>query len=208
MGNKDAIRLARPVVVGMTGGIACGKSTAAACLAEEGVAVLETDEVAHDVMRPDGPAYDDVVAAFGKEIVAADGTIDRRILGKLVFERPDALRHLNALVHPSVREHWESWRTARRSENRSGVIVIPLLFETGATAGWDAVLCVAAPEDEMLRRLERRGLTETEARQRLAAQWPVAEKMRRADAVIWNDGTLEELKARTLDAWRQVTVGE
>lgn len=208
MADEAAGKLARPAMVGLTGGIACGKSEAARFLAEAGVPVLDTDEVAHLEMQPGGAAYDDVVAVFGEKAVAPDGTIDRSRLGQIVFGDATALRQLNALVHPPVRERWETWRTMLRGENRSGVVVIPLLFETGATDGWDAVICVAAPEDEVLERLARRGLTEQEARQRLGAQWPVEEKIRRADVVIWNDGTLQELKARTAAAWRQVTGGE
>ena len=208
MGTPEQRRLARPAVVGLTGGIACGKSEAARRLAEEGVPVLETDEVAHEEMRPGGAAYDDVLAAFGPDILAGDGTIDRRALGRRVFADPAALRRLNELVHPCVRERWESWRKALRSENRAGVVVIPLLYEAGATEGWDAVICVAAPPEAVMERLARRGLSGEEARRRVEAQWPVEEKMRRADVVIWNDGTLEQLRARTAAAWRQVTGGE
>lgn len=208
MGSEGAGLLARPMVVGMTGGIGCGKSTAAGFLGSAGIDVLEADTVAHEAMRPGGEAYDDVVEAFGQDIVAGDGKIDRRALGRVVFGCSAAMRLLNALVHPRVRERWETWEEDLRRENRCGIVVIPLLYEAGYAVGWDAVLCVAASPDVVKERLTQRGWTEEEIRQRLAAQWPVEEKVRRADAVIWNNGTLQELKARTLAAWRQVSGGE
>ena len=204
MGSEEAGLLSRPMVVGMTGGIGCGKSTAAGFLAEAGIDVFEADTAAHEAIRPGGEAYDDVAEAFGQDILAGDGTIDRRALGRVVFGCPSAMRLLNALVHPRVRERWEAWEENVRQENRCGVVVIPLLYEAGYAVDWDAVLCVAASPDVVRERLTQRGWTEEEIRQRLAAQWPVEEKVRRADAVSWNDGSLQELKARTLAAWRQV----
>ena len=186
-------------VIGVTGGIACGKSEVGRILAEAGVAVRDADAIAHDVMAPDGAAYEAVCARFGREILRADGHIDRRRLGARVFSDPAALADLNRLVHPAVRKIWRDWLSAQRAGSAWSALIVPLLFEVGAEQEMDVVIGVVAPEARVRERLQRRGLSPLDAARRIAAQWPVAEKMRRADVVIENAGSLEDLERRTLD---------
>jgi dephospho-CoA kinase len=194
----------RRVEVGLTGGIACGKSEAAGILADHGVPVLDTDEVARDLLVKGHPVSKSVVDAFGRGILAPDGSIDRAVLGERVFRDGAERERLNAIVHPAVRTHWGSWLAERRTRGEPGVVVIPLLFEVGATEGWTAVVCVTAREEIVLARLRRRGLSPEQSRLRIAAQMPVAEKAARADIVIENNGTRRELRARVLTMWRTV----
>ncbi len=194
----------RRVDVGLTGGIACGKSEAAQVLKDLGVAVLDTDTVAHELMAPGLPVFEAVVKRFGEAILADDGRIDREVLGDRVFRDPGEREALNALVHPAVRAAWQEWVAERRERGESGVVAIPLLFEVGATEGWTAIVCISAPETIMVDRLRRRGLSEEEAQLRVQAQMPVDEKARRSDYIIENDRTLNDLKERVTATWRQI----
>ncbi len=194
----------RGVLVGVTGGIACGKSEVGRVLTGYGVAVRDADLIAHETMAPGGPAYDEVVTRFGREIVNADGTINRGLLGKRVFARSAELEALNKIVHPHVRHIWRAWARVVRERHQNGAIIIPLLFEVGAETDMDAVICVTATDDRIMERLIRRGLTEEQARLRIAAQMPLNEKMRRADYVIENNQTLEALQAKTLHTWQAI----
>ena len=128
------------------------------------------------------------------------GEVDRRALGRLVFGDAAARTELEGMVHPYVRRRLAEWREGVKKSGRAGVAAIPLLYEAGMDGdGWDGVICVSAPEAVMLERLKGRGLDEAESRARMASQWPVAEKARRADAVIDNKGTREELRAAVAD---------
>lgn len=181
-------------ILAVTGGLACGKSTVGRLLAGEGLEVLDTDEVAHDLLRSGTPQTAAVAAAFGPEMLAADGSVDRKVLAPRVFSDPAALARLNAIVHPAVRERVGEWTRSVRSRNRAGAVQIPLLFEAGIdTLGWDAILVVAADPDIVRSRLRQRGIDDEEALRRLAAQWPLEEKVRRATHVIWNNGSPGEL---------------
>ncbi len=185
-----------PRIIGVTGGIACGKSTVARYLMEAGIPVCETDQVAHELMQPDGPAYAGVVQRFGTGICRADGTIDRRALAVRVFGDEQERAALNALVHPHVRRAWRTWAGDLQARGCAVAVVIPLLFEVGAERDVDVVVCVSAPLAAVKARLQQRGLTATEVAQRLKAQWPLAEKRRRADFVIENTGSEADLRAQ------------
>ena len=181
-------------ILAVTGGLACGKSTVGLLLAGEGLEVLDTDEVAHDLLRSGTPQTAAVVTAFGPEMLAADGSVDRKVLAPRVFSDPAAMAQLNAIVHPAVRERVGEWTRSVRARNRAGAVQIPLLFEAGIdTLGWDAILVVAAEPDIVRSRLRQRGIDDEEALRRLAAQWPLEEKVRRATHVIWNNGSPEDL---------------
>ncbi len=188
-------------LLAVTGGLACGKSTVGRLLAGEGWEVLDADEVAHDLLRAGTPQTAAVAATFGRDVLAGDGSVDRRVLAPRVFSDPAALARLNAIVHPAVRARVGEWSRSVRACNRAGAVQIPLLFEAGIdTLGWDAILVVAAESDIVRSRLRLRGIGDEEALRRLAAQWPLEEKVRRATHVIWNNGSLEELanNVRTL----------
>lgn len=186
------------IVLGITGGIACGKSETGRILSAEGFELLDTDLLAHEVMRAGTPVFDRVVEKFGRSILGADGEIDRTQLGGLVFEDSTARQNLNRLVHPAVIEAANKWIAARRMAGEPAAVLVPLLFEAGWTQGWDAVICVTADEDVAFQRLEKRGLSEEDARKRIAAQMPLAEKAVKADFVIRNNKTLDALHEEAL----------
>ena len=182
------------IIFALTGGIACGKSEAGRILTEEGFAVLDTDTLAHDLMKSGSAVFDDVVERFGREIVGADGELDRAVLGKFVFDNPAALEDLNRMVHPAVREAVEQWKVEQTGD---AVVMIPLLFEAGWTEGWDAIVCISADEDQVFQRLEKRGLSGDEARKRIAAQMPLNEKEKKSDFILKNNETLDALRNET-----------
>lgn len=202
--GADGLQVSGGYLLGLTGGIACGKSVVGRVLESEGVQVLDTDHLAHEVLAPDGAAFDAVIARFGREMLAPDGTIDRRLLGAQVFAEPAARMELNALVHPHVRRLWHTWAQRLKADNRVGAVIIPLLFEVGADREVDRVWCVVATEERVLERLYARGLTEAQGRQRIASQWPLALKAERADDVLENNGTVEELTEKTRRLWRRI----
>jgi dephospho-CoA kinase len=183
--------------VGLTGGIACGKSRVRRHLAAAGFGTLDLDAVAHEMIAPGGPAYDDVVAAFGRGILAADGTVDRKALGARVFADAAARAELNALVHPRVRDE-EARRAAEHAAAGSRVFVTDaaLLVEAGLHLRFDRLVVVDCDGGEQLRRLVARdAIEETAARARIAAQMPAAEKRRFAHIVFDASGSLEATDA-------------
>jgi dephospho-CoA kinase len=171
-------------------------------LAEAGAAVLEADAVARDLMRPGRQVFQSVVDAFGNSILAQDGTIDRACLGRIVFADHDALAMLNGLVHPAVRNEWERWLndpdTLARAPAGVAAVIVPLLFESGMSDGWDAVVCLASSEARQMERLSERGLDEQSALDRIRAQMPTDMKVDLSDYVIVNDGTEDMLKEQTI----------
>lgn len=180
--------------VAVTGGVACGKSVVGARLASaHGMRVLDTDDLAHELMEPGQPAYGDVVREFGAAILEQGGRVDRRLLGQQVFADPVRLAALNRIVHPRVLEGMGAWLEGQPAD-AVAVAIVPLLYEIGAGAGWDAVICVAASQATQMARLRERGLSGEEAGRRIAAQMPVAAKMECADYVVYNEGTVELLE--------------
>ena len=183
------------IILAVTGGIACGKTEAGCRFAEEGFAVLDTDLLAHELMKKGMPVFERVIDHFGNTILSANGEIDRTQLGNLVFADPEAREILNGLVHPAVIRAAEQWKAEQYSD---AVILVPLLFEANWTQGWDAIVCVSADEEQVFQRLEKRGLNEDEARKRIAAQMPLAEKEAKADFIIRNNETLDALHEETV----------
>jgi dephospho-CoA kinase len=191
-------------VVGLTGGIGSGKSTVAAMLGELGAVVIDADKVGHDVYRPGTDGFARVVEAFGPDVVAADGTIDRRRLGARVFADRAELARLNAIVHPLIGDEIRRRMQAAFAEHPRTPIVVEaaIMME----AGWrffDRVwVVVVSPEVAIARVTASRGLSRADVEQRLAAQLSNAERERRADLIIRNDGTLAELRAQVEAAWQ------
>jgi dephospho-CoA kinase len=190
--------------VALTGGIACGKSTVAGFWRQWGADVLDADDVAHGLLAPGGECVAAVAQAFGPDVRGADGGIDRARLGRIVFADPEARRRLEALVHPAVVRHMREWAAEIRRHGRLGVAVVPLLFEAGLEKDWDAVVCVASSEQTMLERLAERGLSPEEAQARIASQWPVRDKIARADHVIENNQGLAELESTCRAVWNHL----
>lgn len=190
----------RSILIGLTGNIATGKSEVGRILAELGARVIDADVIAHEVMQPDGPAYSAVVQAFGSQILAADGSIDRAKLGAIVFRDPAALRRLEAAVHPAVIAEVDR-RIAQAPEPVVVVEAIKLI-EAGMHRDYDALWVVTAPRPLQIARLmAARDLTEEQAALRVDAQSPQEEKAALADWVIVNDGELSELRRKVEAAW-------
>jgi len=196
-------RMARPVV-GLTGGIGSGKSTVATMLEEMGADVIDADRVGHEIYRPGTEGFTRVVEAFGPEIVGADGHVDRRVLGAKVFADPAELARLNAIVHPLIVAALQARLAAERAAPRTTPIVVEaaIMMEAG-WAFFDEIWVVSvSPETAIARVVASRGLTREDVEKRIAAQMPIAERRRRADRVIENDGTPEALRASVEAAWR------
>lgn len=172
------------------------------CWRRLGAEVLDADAVAHGLLAPGGECVDAVLAAFGESVRAAEGGVDRAKLGRIVFADPARLKQLNGLLHPAVKERMACWAERIRRDGRKGVAVVPLLFEAGMASDWDAVVCVVSGEEEVLERLALRGLEPAGARARIDSQWPVREKAARADYVIENNRTLEDLETRSVRIWK------
>jgi dephospho-CoA kinase len=179
-------------VCGLTGGIGMGKSTAAEFLRSRGAQVADTDELARQLVQPGQPALNEIRAAFGKKIVAPGGRLRRDELARIIFSDATARKKLEAILHPRIRERWLAQVEIWRQENRAfAVVVIPLLFETRAESHFDKIICVACSAPAQRERLRARGWTPEQIQQRLAAQWPVEQKISRADFVVWTDGALD-----------------
>ncbi len=189
--------------VALTGGIGTGKSVALARFAELGAAVIDTDALARDALAPGSPGREAVRRRFGDGVIRPDGQVDRARLGRIVFADDQARRDLEAIVHPAVIGAVGAWLEAREREgSRVAVVEIPLLYETGRDRDFSCVIVTACGADEQVRRvMARSGLDEAEARRRVAAQWPVAEKARRADYVIRTDGPVEETRRQAAEVW-------
>jgi dephospho-CoA kinase len=183
------------LLLGVTGGIACGKSEVGRILDEAGFSVLDTDYLAHKLMQSGEAVFNAVVERFGTEILTEKGEIDRAVLGEIVFADPDAREDLNALVHPAVIEGVKAWAD---KQDQDAAVLIPLLFEVGWTEGWDAVVCVASDRETIVDRLRQRGLDRAAAEKRIEAQMPLSEKVARADFMIENNASLDALRVETL----------
>lgn len=189
--------------VAITGNIGCGKSLAGRYVAAMGIPVRDADDVARDVLAVGEAVRDCVVEAFGTGILAPDGTVDRAILGREVFGDPAKRERLNALMHPEIMRRIRDWVASQEGAAPCVAAIIPLLYEVGDEASWDKVICVAAPVEEQRKRLMARGMTADDAEARMRAQLPQEEKMRRADAVIFNCGSetlLQEQVGRVIRA--------
>ena len=179
-------------VCGLTGGVGMGKSTAAEFLRARGAQVVDTDELARQLVQPGQPALAEIQAEFGKKVIAPDGRLRRDELARIVFADAAARKKLETILHPRIRERWLAQIETWRKENRAlAVVVIPLLFETRAESHFNKIICVACSAPTQRQRLLSRGWTPEQIKQRLAAQWPVEQKISRADFVIWTDGDLD-----------------
>lgn len=194
-----------PLVVGLTGGIASGKSTVSNMLKEMGITVIDADVEARLAVEPGEPAYEKIVACFGKEILLEDGSINRANLGAIVFSDEEKRLQLNRIVHPEVRKRMIDKRDrAIRGGEQLIVMDIPLLLESKLTYMVDKVLLVYVDEDTQLRRLmKRNNFSKEEALSRIRAQMPLKEKIRYSDAVIDNNGTVEKTREQLLRILRQ-----
>ena len=196
------------LTVGLTGGIGSGKSEVSRRLAALGATVIDADQVAREVVDVGTPGLRQVVEEFGPGVLRADGSLDREGLGRIVFADPDRLARLNAIVHPLVGERIATIMAGLERDHPDAVVVydVPLLVENKLQDSYDVVVVVAAQPQTQLRRLvEQRGMSEDDARARIAAQAPLADKLAVADLVITNDGDLGALDAQVGQVWRDLT---
>jgi dephospho-CoA kinase len=193
MTSESQAAAPHPLLIALTGGIASGKTAVAELFAAHGVPVIDTDQIARDIVEPGTPTLARLVEEFGTDILDASGRLDRATMRQRVFADPEQRKRLEAIMHPAIRAELD-----RRSAEAGGayqIHVIPLLVEAGRTASYDRVLVVDCPEEEQIRRLMARdGSSEAEARRILAAQAPREQRLDVADDVIENTGTLEELR--------------
>ncbi len=194
-------------VIGLTGGVGCGKSAVGEILQRNGVPVLDTDAVAFDLLQPGSSVLEQVIATFG-ETYRNGLTVDRKKLGSLVFSNRDALAKLNAIMHPVIFREMHRWIEQTLLTNDHVVVMIPLLFETGAERWCGKVLTVAADALLVQQRLAKRGWSEQEAQLRMNAQWPLGEKIKKADAVLWNNDSLDVLNQNTMRIWNDLISGK
>jgi dephospho-CoA kinase len=188
--------------IGLTGGIGSGKSTASALLAARGAVVIDADRIAREVVEPGTPGLAAVVEAFGPGVVGSDGSLDRPALAAVVFADPEARKQLDAIVHPLVRAR--SAELAAATPDAAVVVHdVPLLVETGQAGSYDLVLVVEAAPETRVDRLVRRGLTEEDARARIAVQATDEQRRAVADAVVVNDGTVEDLAGQVDRFWTE-----
>jgi dephospho-CoA kinase len=194
--------------VALTGGIATGKTYVLERFRRLGAPTLDADALVHGIEAPGTEATAAIAARFGSEVLAADGSVNRAKLGPIVFSDPAARRDLEAIVHPAV---YRAMAAGIRAFELTGayrfaVVDVPLLFETGGNERFDAVIVTACPIESQLARLLERGLTETAARQRLAAQWSTDRKTAKADFVIRTDGTFDETDRQVADVYGKLAV--
>jgi dephospho-CoA kinase len=182
---------------GLTGGSGMGKSAAAQILSARGVAIVDTDFLARQVVEPGQPALKEIQRVFGNAMIAPDGQLRRDALARIVFSDPASRRKLEELTHPRIRQLWgEQVALWRARQTLAACVVIPLLFETGAKNEFDATLCVACSAATQQKRLRERGWTPEQIDRRLAAQFPIEKKIAQANFVLWNESSLDILAAQ------------
>ena len=181
-------------VLGLTGGVGMGKSTAARLLKKVGLPVVDSDDLAREAVQPGTEGLAEIADEFGEGFLKPDGSLDRDKMASTVFQDQAARRQLELIIHPRVRAVWENrieqWREQKRPV---GVVVIPLLFEVGLQDSFDAVLCVASTASTQRSRLRGRNWSDDQIAARIAAQMDIAQKMDLADHVLWNEGTPDQL---------------
>ncbi|MGZ4139135.1 MAG: dephospho-CoA kinase [Actinomycetota bacterium] len=190
------------LLVGLTGGIGAGKSTVARLLADRGAVIIDADLIVRELQRPGTEVFRAIVERFGKQVVAADGSLDRPKLADIAFRDEDARSALNAIVHPAVYAVMAERITAIEDENAVVVLDIPLLAEAGGREGMDVVIVVDADQDlRVTRVVDERGLDAGQVRARMAAQASSEQRAALADVVIRNDGDMEALRAQVDALW-------
>lgn len=195
----------RFLLVGLTGGIATGKSTVTGMLASPSVRVVDADALAREVVEPGTPAHARIVAEFGKGMLQPDGRLDRARLGEIVFPDPDRRKRLEAITHPAIRARFEQIMADLERQGFDGILIwdAALLVESGGHNKMDKVVVVTTdPATQLARLMARDGSTEEAARARTASQMPLAVKARVADYVIDNSGSREETEARVREVYR------
>lgn len=193
-------------VVGLTGGIASGKSSVSKMLADLGVMVIDLDQIAREVVEPHKPAWQEIVEYFGEEFLLSDRTIDRKALGEMVFTNPEDREKLNEITHPRiVKELFKIIEKYRREKQELVIVDAALLFETKMDGWLKPVIVVNANEEEQMKRLQDRdGYRREQTLRRIQAQMPLKDKVKLADYVIDNSGSLEDTRRQVEEIWRKI----
>jgi dephospho-CoA kinase len=187
----------------LTGGIATGKSYCLARFGDCGAAVIDADQLAHQAVASGTPGLARVVARFGNTVLLPDGSLNRRALAQIIFSDRAARANLEAIIHPEVYQRITEWFANLPSGTRLAIADIPLLFETGHQHDFDCVIvCACDPAEQLRRMFARDGLSEEAARARLDAQWPIGDKVARADYVIATDGSFAETTRAVREVYR------
>lgn len=192
--------------IGLTGGIACGKSIVAAMLADRGAQIIDADLISREVVEPGSLGLEQVLRHFGPDILRPDGSLDRSKLGERIFANPKERAALNEILHPLIIAEIQRRMQLAAAENPDKLVVadVPLLYESGMEELFEEVMVVYAPPPLQTERLmKRNGLTREEAERRIASQMPIEQKAKRADILIRNDGTLEQTKLQLAEFWRK-----
>lgn len=195
------------MIVGLTGGIATGKSLVSNELKRLGAHIIDADLIAREIVEPGKPAYKELIEAFGEGILREDKTLDRKALGRMVFSDREKLKKINSITHPKILKRIEEEISRINSGGKDAVIVVDaaVLIESGAHKSVDKVIVVYAGEDRQIERIKKRdSLSETEARCRINSQIPLKEKLRYADYVIYNDGTVEDVIKKAQELYRSL----
>jgi len=194
-------------IVGLTGGVASGKTAVSEVLREEGAYIIDADQIARELVQPHGPAWNELVRAFGKEILQGDGSIDRKKLADRVFVDPNRRKRLNQILHPLITEEMDR-RTREIGQKNPGAIVVidaPLLIEVGYHRRVDKVMVVVSTRtDQIERQKARDGINSEQALRILSSQMPVEEKVKVADFVIRNEGSLAEVREKAKEVFREL----
>ncbi len=198
----------RVPLVALTGGIASGKSTIASLLADRGAVIVDADAIVREVQAPGSPVLAGIARAFGADVIADDGSLDRPALGAMVFGHPERLARLNALVHPAVRAESQRRFAAAFDDDPDAVVVydVPLLAEARADDAWDTVIVAHAPAEVRVHRLvDNRGSSEADARARVGSQASDEERLALADVVIDTSSTMDATRRQVDDLWARLT---
>jgi dephospho-CoA kinase len=196
--------------VGLTGGIATGKSTVARLFRERGIPVVDADQIAREVVKKDSPGLEAVLSHFGRDLVNDKGDLDRKKLGRIVFANPARLAELERILHPEIKAQTARVRKQLQDQGHSVAIYdVPLLFEKNMMRDFDVIVVVAAPEEEQIKRLkERDQLDDGDIQNRLRSQLPMAHKEERAHYVIKNEGLIEDLEKQVRNVLVKIQSGK
>jgi len=195
------------MIIGLTGGIACGKSTVANILRQKGILVIDTDEISREITKKGEPAWQKIKEEFGEEVIGPDGEILRKKLAQIVFNNPTKLAALNQITHPRITKQLTEILAEIKAKKSQRIIVIevPLLFECGLQDIFDEVWVVKAPQSVMIERLIKRdSLSKEDALKRISSQMPLTQKAQLADRVIENSGSVNDLKKQIEDILKEL----
>jgi len=190
---------------GLTGGVGMGKSTAASFFSELGARIVDTDDLAHELVEPGQPALAEIQVEFGAGLIGADGRLRRDELARIVFSDGEARKKLEAILHPRIRDCWQKQVEIWRRENcHVAMVAIPLLFETGAEKDFDKIICVACSPAGQRERLRGRGWPADQIEGRIVSQLPVEQKIGRSHHVIWTEGSLASHRQQAGEVFNRI----